>query len=216
MPELNVTEEYAGLIKQQALSVARKFLPLIKKRVDVDDLISEGNLAALEAIKKYDENRQPDRAKYIGVNVRFHLLRYAAQNMYDLNVPFSAQYSAWRKDETSRLHNAHAHHIDSCVTFNGAPDEGDVPQLYLPASGAPVGDELERAEDADIVMTEFSKLHSNEQKVLWARHMSDKKVSREELADSINVNIVTTAAIEHRAISKLHQRLKDKYGCDSD
>lgn len=215
MSSLDITEQYAEVIKQQALSVAKKFLPLIKERVDIDDLFSEANVGALEAMSSYDKERQPDLAKYIGIKVRFHLLRYAVSNMYDLEVPFSVQYKAWKRGETDKLAGNHALHIDHGFSFNGAEDEEGSFHQTIPASGAPVGDKMEREEACDVLMREFAKLHNHEQKVLLARHMGEKKVNREDLADSINVNAVTTAAIEKSALEKLRKRLKDKYGRDS-
>lgn len=212
MSEIDVTGQYADLIKQQALSVAKRFLPLIRERVDVDDLISEGNLAALESYKNYDPERQPDLGKYIGVNVRFQLLRYVASNMYDLNVPFSTQYIAWRDEELGRLANNHAMRIDGASSYTAQADDSDNDQMAIPSGAMPVIDNMEKDEDIKVLKEEFARLKRNEQIVLESRFMGDKRVSREELGMRLNINPVTAAAIEERAISKLKNRVRGRHG----
>lgn len=210
----DIITEFGEVINNQAKSIGRKFLPLIKSRVDMDDLINEAALVALEIHKKYDPERDPDKSRYMGIQIRYGLLRYVASNMYDLSAPYSAMYTADKENNEDFLHNNRAVRIVP-------PNRGveDVPcsnkisadSIVFASGSQPHIDKLEKDEDIEILRQEIAKLNKDERTVIAERYLSESKRTKEDVAQQINVNQITVGIIEDRAKNKLRTRIKARH-----
>lgn len=207
----DIVETYGHVIKKQAAIIGKKFLPYIKSRVDMDDLISEATLIALQKLPTFDPERGDNIESYLGIQIHYGLLKYATQNMYDLSAPYTAVDKANKRgDGKAFLYRNTAYRIGE--------DENNSRGLLSEdsavfASGClPPIDLLEHDDDVRILRETLETLDKNEKLVLEQRIMAEDTKTQQEVAQQINVHHITISDIEDKAKEKMRIRMKAKHG----
>lgn len=222
MTEPDLLTKFDSTIKNQAYSMAKKFHHCVKSRLDTEDFVSQAQLIALESYKNYDATRQPDLAKYIGVNVYYGLIRYICANMHDVHVPYQAQYDSWKNES---IMEDFAHLRGYRIVNGDGPTAGDPSvgkMVYnecidadsnVFASGTtPPIDGMERDEDIKIMKEEFDKLSCMEQYVLMGMYGADEKQTKRTLAANSNTTIKDIESLKISGKNKLKQNIELRHG----
>lgn len=222
MTEPDILSKFDSTIKNQAYSMAKKFHHCVKTRMDTEDFVSQAQLIALESYKNYDPSRQPDLAKYIGVNVYYGLIRYICANMHDVHVPYQAQYDSWKNES---IMDDFAH-LRGYRIINGESEDsagnGSTGVVYnecidadsnVFASGTvPPIDGMEREEDIKILQEEFDKLSHMEQYVLMGMYGADERKTKRVLAADANITIDVLEGAKISGKTKLKNGIGLRHG----
>lgn len=202
----DVLTKYSDLIYNRAHKFSRE-----NPRFDFEDLVEEGKVAALNAAKSFDANRNTSFITYLTTTIDNELRKFVWSNEYDVYVSEHhrrTHHETLKTDtKTVRLDFDYESSMgdDGLLSKNG-------PHQLIP-SGVPAPEDiLMKEESISILREELSNLPDRERNILELRFLEDKTL--QEIADSLKVPKQTIYAWQKKGMAILSKRVKNRLGSD--
>jgi RNA polymerase sigma factor (sigma-70 family) len=213
----NYLEENAGLIHK----LANKF-HLETPKFSRDDLVQEGNLAAIRALEKFDPERNKSKiSTYVYSAVHRGMRDFVRKNKNDVHYTFYQQLKDYKEsqeappesnDGPSPVHKFGAKkspialRLDVTNSENG--DDGEKLAQAIPSGSPPPIDELIRQEQVGILLEEIDALPEREKGIITSRFFDNATL--EEIAHKQGCTRQRIAQVSARAMDKLSARVKSR------
>lgn len=196
------------------LKTANKFC-IKNPRFDIEDLVEEGRLAAINAANSFDPKKETKFITYLTNALNFELQKFVGDNAYDLEVSEYFRRKEFKEHgSTDRLKNeTRAIRLD--VSTEDCPGDSQYRSLntfhnVLP-SGEPNPEEaMIRAENIQVLREEMNKLPERERVVLELRFLEG--LTLREIAFQMNVTKQTIHGWQKKGFERLQRKVKTRLG----
>ncbi len=202
-----VLTKYSDLIYSRVHKFCRA-----NPRFDFEDLVEEGKVAALNAQKSFDPNRNTSFITYLTTAIDNELRKFIWSNEYDVYV---SEHHRRTHHETLKQ-DTRTVRLDVDSEY-GSGDDGifrqkDGTHQIIPSGVPSPEDILMREESISILREELSNLPDRERKILELRFFENKAL--QEISDELKVPRQTIYAWQKKGMAILSKRVKNRLGSD--
>lgn len=206
--EEEILKDYKGTIIKRAKNASYK-----NPRYDIDDLIEEANLAAIKAIRSFDESRGVKFITYLTWCIDLEIQKFIWNNAHDLHV------SEWhsRKDRDGVGSIRPAVRLDGFSSLELKPDNTQPANEefsgFSPISSGIVpspADTVESWDTHSALREEISKLPANERIVIENRFFYNKTLV--DIASQLKTSKQAIHGWEKQGLKRLARGMKKRLG----
>jgi len=232
-----IVEQYMGLVRRIAQRIAMRLPPT----VDLDDLVSDGVIGLIDAVDKYDAEKNDNFKKYAQIRIQgaildgIRSLDWAPRSVrrqtakitkvrQELNAslgrPATAEEIAAELGLSREAYEAVVERLQPMliVSFDELRPErdGDSQDAHQYIQDEETPDPLLEAQKAqmfEIILECIEELKDRQQNVVWMYYFEDMKFR--EIGDALGVTESRISQLHSQALEKLelklHKRMRDKF-----